>query len=426
MNDHDIRALQQARAEIREHFENGIVRFWTERSIDREYGGFNVRFDQHGRFIEGESNKSIISQTRAVWGFCNFYRHTRNPLHLQAARQGVDFLIRHFWDARHGGWYWMTTRDGTLLDPGKVVYGIAFAIYALTEYYDVSKDPVALQYASRTFDCLQKYAVDLAHGGYLENLEQDWRPCPGGEFAGDRKTLNTHMHVMEAFTTLFKVSGEEVHRRRLEETIDLILRRMIHPVSGCCMSQFDLAWNNIPARSIYRSWDFERQGAPLDSDEETTCYGHNVEFAWLLVRAGDVLGKDHRHYAQIVKPMVDHAVRYGVDPRHGGIYCNGPHEGPATNRDKEFWENMEVLPGFLDAYEVLGGAAYLNAFHACWNFSRTHMINHDLGEWIFLAKEDGTPVWDHLGNNWKINYHSGRSMTEALTRIDLILDRQHR
>lgn len=418
----DQRALlQRLRREIADHFEHGIVPFWRARAPDPRYGGFLVRFDERGRLIEREIEKSIISQTRAVWGFTNFYRHTRDSADLAAAAQGVDYLIRHHWDEEHGGWFWMTDRDGSLRDPGKVVYGIAFAIYALSEFGITSGDTRALDYACRTFDCLQKYAADNRHGGYFENLERDWSPCAGGHFAGDRKTLNTHMHLMEAFTTLYQATGLGLHRRRLQECVDLILDKMLHPVSGCCRAQFDLAWTPIPAVSIHRSWDFERQGTPVDAADETTCYGHNVEFSWLLVRAGDVLGLPHCHYARHVRQLCDHAVRHGVDHHHGGVFCAGPHEGPATNRDKEFWENMEVIPGFLDAFEVTGEARYLDAAVKCWDFSSRHLINHELGEWIFLAREDGTPLWDHLGNSWKINYHSGRSMTEALDRIDTLL-----
>jgi mannose/cellobiose epimerase-like protein (N-acyl-D-glucosamine 2-epimerase family) len=421
MNTTSKAALIKAQKEIRNHLEKGIIPFWDKRAVDREYGGFLCRFDDEGNLIESETEKGLISQTRLIWGFSNFYRHTNDPAHLEAAKQGVDFFIEHFWDKKYGGWYWMVQRDGSVKDPGKVLYGIAFAIYALSEYYLVSADERGLEYACKTFDVLQKYGVDVANGGYFENLEEDWRACAGKEYAGDRKTLNTHMHIMEAFTTLYQASGLGVHKRRLEETIQLILEKMFHPVSGCCMAQFDLAFNTIPALSIYRSWDFERQGDPLDTPQETTCYGHNVEFAWLLIRAGDVLGEDHHFYKEQSRKLVDHAINNGLDYTHGGVYCCGLHEGPATNKDKEFWENMEVLPGFLDAYEVLGDEKYLKAFHLCWDFSNKYMINHELGEWIFLAKETGEPVWDHLGNNWKVNYHSGRSMTESLHRIEILL-----
>ena len=421
MEKHIISKLINVKRELADHLEEGLIPFWTENSIDTLHGGYICRFDENGNIIENETEKSIISQTRLIWGFSNFYRYTKNQIHLNAAKHGVDFLIENFWDNENGGWYWMVERDGTLKDGGKVIYGIAFAVYALSEYYLVSGDERGLKYACRTFDMLQKYAVDVSNGGYLENLEEDWSPCKGGVYAGDRKTLNTHMHIMEAFTSLYEASGKEIHKRRLEESIELILSKMLHPVSGCCRAQFDIKWNMIPAISIYRSWDFERQGEPLDTADEETCYGHNVEFAWLLVRAGDVLGKEHLYYKKYSEKLVGHALKYGLDYKYGGVFCCGPHEGVSSNRDKEFWENMEVLPGFLDAYEVHEDDKYLDAFFLCWKFSKKFMINHEIGEWVFLTKENGDPAWNHLGNNWKVNYHSGRSVTEAIKRIDLIL-----
>ena len=413
--------LIKAQEEIRNHLENELIPFWTARAVDKQYGGFLCRFDENGNLIETETEKSIISQTRLIWGFSNFYRYSKDPTHLEAARQGLEFFIKHFRDNQNGGWYWMTERDGTLKDSGKVLYGIAFAVYALSEYYLASGDKVGLEYACKTFDALQKHGFDVTNGGYCENLEENWSPCAEGAYAGDRKTLNTHMHIMEAFTSLYQASKQKIHKRRLEETIELILTKMMHPKSGCCFAQFDLAFNVIPSLSIYRSWDYERQGEPLDTVEEDTCYGHNIEFGWLLVHAGDVLGKNHYYYKNHVRKLVDHALKYGVDYTHGGIYCSGPHEGPSTNTDKEFWENMEALPGFLNAYDVLGDEKYLEAFLLCWDFSNKYMINHEIGEWIFLTKDNGEPIWNHLGNNWKINYHSGRSVTEALTRIDKII-----
>lgn len=416
--------LAHARSELHRHFHHGIVRFWRERAEDRMHGGFHVRYDAEGRLVEGESDKSLISQTRAIWGFANFFRATGDPADLRVARQGVDFLIRRFWDGEHGGWHWMTARDGTLRDAGKVVYGHAFAIYALADYARASGDARALDYACRTFDVLQRNAIDVRHGGWFENLERDWTSPPGGAQAGDRKTLNTHMHVMEALTVLYQATGSPVHRRRLEESIALITERMLDPATGCCRAQFALDLSPIPAISIVRTWDHERQGTPVDApDQELTCYGHNVEFGWLLVRAGEALGHEPGRWREHVRRLCDHALRWGVDPEHGGVYCAGPFDAPATNTDKEFWENMEVLPGFLDAYSVVGDERYLDAFLRCWAFSRDHLINHDLGEWRFLCARDGTVKWGDLGCNWKINYHSGRSCTEALLRLDRILGR---
>jgi mannose/cellobiose epimerase-like protein (N-acyl-D-glucosamine 2-epimerase family) len=242
--------LERARDELRRHFFDGIIPFWRTRGVDRRHGGFVSRFDGQGELAETEAFKTLINQTRPIWGFTNFFRATGEPADLAAARQGFDFLRRHFRDRRNGGWHWKTARDGTLLDDGKVVYGHAFVIYALSEYGRTAGDAEAIALAVETYEELQANALDTRHGGWFENLEADWSQPPGGEHAGDRKTLNTHMHVLEALTTLVQATGSPVHRRRLEECIDLILAHMLDPLTGCCRAQFALDLSPIPAVSI--------------------------------------------------------------------------------------------------------------------------------------------------------------------------------
>jgi hypothetical protein len=152
-------------------------------------------------------------------------------------------------------------------------------------------DERGLDYAERTFDLLQRYCVDAARGGFYENLEPDWQLSPSGFCAGDRKSLDIHMHLLECLTVLAQASGKEIHRRRLEEVIHVILTHMIDPAHGCGGNQYDLAFNPIPAIAIRRTFNAEREGELVAAPTDTTSYGHNIELAWLLVRAGEILGK---------------------------------------------------------------------------------------------------------------------------------------
>ena len=308
-----------------------------------------------------------------------------------------------------------------MLDNGKLVYGQSFAIYALATYTLATGDARGLEYAERTFDLLQRYCADVARGGYYENLEPDWQLSPGGFYAGDRKSLDIHMHLLECFTVLAQASGKEVHRRRLQEVIDVILTRMIDPESGCGGNQYDLAFTPIPAIAIRRTWNADREGDSVETPTDTTSYGHNVELAWLLVRAGEVLGKPRDAFKGVVRRLVDHSLAYGLDRVYGGVYRDGPHAGPALVRDKEFWQNAEALVGYLDAFEITGEMAYLDAFELVWSFVWHHMIDHELGEWMTLVSESGEPLVSAIGNPWKACYHSGRAVYEATRRIDLLL-----
>jgi len=400
------------------HLETGIIPFWLNNGLDRQHGGYLTCFDANGR-PSGDENKYLVTQTRMIWGMSALYRlyPARKELY-EAALQGADFFIEHFWDKTHGGWFWKAARDGMVLDDGKVVYGQSFAIYALAEYTLATGDQRGLEYARRTFGLLQKYAADTFRGGYYENLEPDWRVSAPGFPAGDRKSLDVHMHLMEAFTTLYACSQEEIHKRKLQEVMDLILTRMVHPTSGCGLNQFDLAFNPIPAINIRRTWNAERaMGEVIAQPTDTTSYGHTVELAWLLNRAAEVMGCEAGHYHAVTRKLVDHSLQYGFDHQLGGVYRDGPHEGPALVYDKEWWQNCEVLVGYLDAYETLGDERYLEAFLKTWAFDHTYMINHDVGEWRQLLNREGKIIVGDIGNPWKAIYHSGRAVMESVLRL---------
>lgn len=418
-----IDQLAETRQKILKHFSQGIVPFWSERGVDREYGGYLTNFDERGEWLAADTDKYIVTQTRMIWGFSIFHQvFPTEKFYLEAARQGVEFFIKHFWDNRHGGWFWKVRRDGGLIDSGKVVYGQSFAIYALSQYYLATGDRRGLDYADRTFQLLQRYCVDVARGGYYENLEEGWRLSEPGFHAGDRKSLDIHMHLLECFTTLYQASNLEIHRRRLGEVIQVILRHMIVPEYGCGRNQFDLEFSPIPPIAIRRTWNAERKGKLATGARDTTSYGHNLELSWLLLQASDVMGQPSTTYQDVIRRLVDHALQYGIDWVNGGIYRDGPYNGVALVRDKEWWQHAEALVGLLDAYILFQDERYLDAFYRVWSFCDRYFINHEIGEWRTLLSETGKPIDAGLGNPWKACYHTGRAMLEAGKRLDYILN----
>jgi mannobiose 2-epimerase len=413
--------LNQCLEGITNELENGIIPFWLKNGIDKEYGGYLTNFDENG-IPTGDTNKYIVTQTRMIWGFSALYQMYRKEEYKQAAREGVEFFIRNFWDKKFGGWFWKTTRDGILLDNGKVVYGQTFAIYALSKYTLATGEQIGLQYACSTFDLLQKYCADIENGGYNENLERDWTLSPSGFSGGDLKSLDVHMHTMEAYTTLFQCSRLEIHRKILNEIIHLLLKRMINNKIGCGYNQFDIYFNRRPAINIRRTWNSERKaGEVIKTPMDTTSYGHNIEFVWMLNRACNVLNEPYHKYDDISRKIVDHTLKYGFDYKRGGVFRDGPHEGEPLVKDKEWWQNCEALIGFLDAYEHLGDEKYAEAFAKTWDFDKTYLINEKIGEWRQLVTYDGKPIISDIGNPWKAIYHTGRSMMECKQRLEKIL-----
>ncbi|RPH63318.1 MAG: N-acylglucosamine 2-epimerase [Chloroflexi bacterium] len=409
--------IQALSEQVHHALENGVIPFWLKRSLDQEYGGFLTNFDENGEHL-GTPEKYLNTQCRLIWWFSRLARHyPQKPEYRQMAGKGMDFLLRHFWDAQYGGWFWKVKCDGAQLDDGKSVYGQSFAIYATAEYYRATQDSRGLEYASRTFDLLQIYCADTLRGGYFENLERDWQVAAPGFYGGDRKGLDTHMHLMESFTTLCAASGLEIHRCKLEAQAQLITRYLVNPVTGCGRNQVDLDFNPIPAIALNRTWNAERAGDAPVVPTDTTSYGHNVELSWLTNLAIQTGGFDPEPYRPVLKRLLDHAVQHGVDWEVGGIYRDGIADGEALIKEKEFWQNAEVLVGFLDGYETFGDERYFGAFENVWNFVNTRMINHAVGEFRTLLDRAGQPIDANIGNPWKVAYHTGRALLECSQRL---------
>jgi len=417
----DSSRIRTVYAEIKKNLEKGIIPFWLENAQDKEYGGYYTNFAEDGnRKVMPE--KYVNTQMRLMWWFSRLACiHPERQVYRDLAKWGLDFLLANFWDQQYGGWYWKTARDGKSPDDGKVVYGQSFAVYALSEYSLGTHDPRGLEYAVKTFDLLQKYCADTRWGGYYENLERDWSSSAPGFHAGDRKSLDTHMHLMEAFTALYSASREEIHRRKLAEIIDLVADRMIDVRAGCGLNQFDLAFRPIPAIAIRRTFNAERVGESPEKPTETTSFGHNVELVWLMDLALDVAGIQKDAYQPIFQALLNHACEEGIDWEYGGIYRDGLRGGKAIVLEKEFWQSTESLVGFLDGYEQFREERYLDAFLNIWYFVNAYMINHEVGEWRMLLSRDGKPIVTDLANEWKVSYHTGRAMLECERRLSNIL-----
>lgn len=423
--------LSGVRSDIDHHLTEELIPFWLGRSIDRDHGGYLTVFDEKGECVASQTDKYLVMQTRMVWSFARFSRFISQSdgataALKAAARQGVDFLLAHMWDAHWGGWFWQCARDGRVIGADKVIYGQSFAIYALAEYTLATGDARGLEYADRTFDLLQRHSTDVERGGYYEGFAQDWTPKNGQYFGGDRKSLNTHMHLMEAFTTLAQVSEMAVHAWRLQELVNLIIKYMVNRASGAGYDWFDLAFEPLPSAALTmlsrgNDGQTHSQIRTLPAPVFLNSYGHDVELAWLLTPAAVVLGQPRTTYLDVARGLVEHALKHGLDRTYGGFYFEGQHNGPALSRYKSWWQQAEALVGLLDLYEMTQEDTYLEAFRLVWDFVNRHMINHTVGEWYSVLSEDGALIQADLGHPWKGAYHTGRAMIETLSRLDRIL-----
>ena len=406
--------------ELENHLKNELLPFWLDRSKDDVNGGFITHFDQDG-IDTGEDEKSLIAQTRCIYTMSSAHRAGYGEGRCgEFARHGVDFLIDKMWDREHGGFYWMVDRKGNIKIDKKILYGLSFAIYSLSEYTLATGDPRGLEYAEKVFGLLQTNCADTMYGGYWEMFERDWTLCGPGSGGGDRKTLDVHMHLMEAFTTLYECSGKELHKRKLNEDIELLLKRIIHPEYKTGIPQFWRDWSVAPQIKFDIIWGWDRfsDSGEKNNAVDNTCYGHNAEFAWLLLHALDVEKADPQPYWNVFRIIFDHTVNYGIDWEYGGVYVEGPHSGGVYDREKEFWQQAEVMIGVLDGCLMFDEPKYWEAYKNVQRFVLDKMVNKKVGEWYPLMSRTGEPIWTHMGHSWKINYHTVRAAIQSIVRLN--------
>lgn len=388
-----------------------ILPYWYDTAIDWKRGGYELADDAvKGR--QAAEEKQIVTQARMVWGFALAHRHgltTAQRDYLRASAHGVKFLRERFRDREHGGYFWSVTPDGQVRDARKRIYGEAFVIYALVEYYRASADRTALDDAMQLYREIQQHAHDARNGGWMEHFERDWRPLPlrdpGAivEVAG-LKSANTHLHLMEALTELYAETNDRAVRESLEESLRLN-RKYFYPRNA--------------ARSAFH---FQPDWKPVtDPRSQGLSYGHNVEFAWLMVRAESTLGKRpswshfHNHLA--------HTLKNGTDHERGGVYNRGVGDQPATDTDKVWWVQSEMLAALTDGLgNQPSNAAYREALSKLIRFVRAHLEDPRDGIWLDTVTVDGRPKSTGKAHNWKANYHDVR----AILKFVLAFENDHK
>ena len=404
---------------IRGYLTGKLYPFWYAR-VEAPEGGFTTYFDRNGN-PTGASDKTIIQQTRSIFMLSHAIRNGYGAGRAEGLlEKGLAWFLDAFRDMEQDGWFWILDKRGAPVSDDKIMYGQSFVIYAMSECALATGNPRAREAAEQTFDLVQKYAADIAHGGYREMFLRDWRPRPSGAYGGDRKSFDVHMHLMEAYTTLYELTRSVIHRRKLEEVIALLWARMFHEPTWTGIAQFSLDLTPLPAIMFKTVWGADRDNEGTPRPLNNTSYGHNIEFLWLFLHALQVLGESPDPWKEKLAALAGHTVRYGIDQQFGGIFVEGPHDGPARDTQKEFWQQAESLVGLLDSYLLFHDPVYWQAFRKVFDFVWNRMINHDVGEWYALLDRDGTVRWDYLGHAWKNNYHTTRSMVQALKRLKAI------
>jgi len=394
--------LNERAREMKGRLVGKILPYWYDTAIDNARGGYVLADDGSGK-PQQPTEKQLVTQTRMIWGFSHAHikglsDSKRN--YLKAAEQGYRFLQEHFLDKQYGGYFWTTDLEGHPVDARKIVYGESFAIYGLVEYYRASGDKSALLQAMELYHVLQKYSHDAAHGGWMEHFERDWNPIvdPKAQVIvelGGAKSANTHLHLMEALTELYDASHDPEVRASLEEALK-INKTWFYPED--------------PAKSAFHRFpDWQLVTAPSSAG---LSYGHNVEFAWLMVRAEKVL-KRKPSWTQFYAHL-DHALKYGYDNDRGGLFSRGFDNQPATDTDKVWWVQAEMIAALTDALKHKANPAYVQALDKLLRFVETYQADPKDCIWHDTVTADGKPKSPAKAHNWKANYHDVRAMVKFI------------
>jgi mannobiose 2-epimerase len=374
-----------------------ILPFWISRVVN---GGAFIGSMTNDLVADRSVERGSLLTSRILWTYAAAYARYHDTGYLAMADHAYDDLVLRFHDAQYGGFWWSVAADGSIRRDRKQVYGQAFAVYALTEYHAATGRPEPLDRAIGTYRLIEKHAR-ARHGGYLEAFGRAWEPIADMRLSAvdlnEPKSQNTHLHIMEAYTRLLVAWPDPGLRQTLRELVGIMLDRIVDPATGHLGLFFAEDWS--PRCDLIS-------------------YGHDIEAAWLLTWAADVLGDaglTARVRALAVR-IADVTLAEGVDS-DGGVYNQGGPSG-LTDTNKEWWPQAEAVVGFLNAYGLTGQERFLSAAFRTWDFIEARLIDRRHGEWFRGVTRDGRVLDNELKVSfWKCPYHNGRTGLEAVRRL---------
>jgi mannobiose 2-epimerase len=415
--------------EMQDVLEKNILRFWLDKMVDEENGGFYGRIDGHGQ-LHPEAEKGAILNARILWSFSAAYRLLEVEEYLEAATRAKDYLIEHFIDPVYGGVYWSVDYKGQPLDTKKQFYAIGFAIYGLTEYARATGDREALDFALQLYDCIEEYAFDRAHNGYIEACTREWGEIEDMRLseldANYPKSQNTHLHILEPYTNLLRCL-RELHA---QETCDYVpvlgavlpigitipletivaveasLRNLINIFSDRILN------SETHHLDLFFEMDWTRGAGHLES------YGHDIECSWLLHEAALVLG-DKKVLAK-VEPIVREVAKASGKGlrRDGSLIHEANLDTGCVDDDLHWWVQAENVVGWFNIYQHFGDEEALERAGRCWEYIKSQLIDWSHGEWYWSRHADGTlNTVDDKAGFWKCPYHNSRMCLELIERI---------
>lgn len=395
-----IKKLEALREEVKDELVNDILPFWMNRMTDREQGGFYGRIDGNN-CLHPDAPKGAILNARILWTFSAAFRLLKKPEYLETATRAKRYLLDFFYDKQYGGIFWELSADGTPSDAKKQIYALGFAIYGLSEYARATGDREALEYAVRLFEVIEKYSFDPVQNGYVEALTREWQPIQDMRLSdkdeNEKKTMNTHLHILEPYANLYRVWKDERLEKQLRNLIKVFVTRILDAESGHLNLFFEEDWSN---------------------KYHIISYGHDIEASWLIHEAALALG-DQGLLAEIEPVIVKiaQAADEGLN-RDGSMIYENFVDKQKVDRELHWWVQAENVVGHINLYQYFHDEDALRKALKCWQFIKENLIDGEGGEWYWSRYADGTVNRkDDKAGFWKCPYHNGRMCMEIIERF---------
>jgi mannobiose 2-epimerase len=377
---------------------DSILEYWMKNMPDDVNGGYIGRIkDDNSRDVT--ALKGAVLNSRILWTFAAAYNHTGEGKYLEYADRAFRYLANYFIDPDHGGVYWTVAPNGDPADTKKQIYAQAFAIYALAEYYKCDPVSEVILPAINIFQLIENHSFDKENGGYTEAFARDWNPISdlrlSEKDANEKKTMNTHLHLVEAYANLITVWPDEKLKDCLVRLLNNFPDHIIDKETGHLNLFFDELWNN---------------------KSTIVSFGHEIEAAWVLQEAAALTGEEELiEKFQQVSLNLAAAGAVGLD-EDGGLWYE--KDGDHLVREKHWWSQAEAMVGFFNAWQLRNDTTYLERSLKSWNFIKTSLLDLPAGEWHWGVDGQNLPLAEKdKAGIWKCPYHNARACMEILNRI---------
>lgn len=394
-------SLEQFKSEILVEV-NRILEWWRSHPIDEAHGGFHGEIKQDNTIVNN-ADKGGILNARMLWTFSTAYRKFKNEKDQEIAQRAYQYIRDYFYDHEQGGTYWTLYSDGRVKNDRKQIYSIAFTIYGLAEYFKISKDIHALYLAIDLFNTIENRSKDKLNGGYFEAYSKDWIPVEDLRLSekdrNDPKTMNTHLHIIEAYGNLYTVWKNQELRGAIIQLLELFDEHIIDKDSAHLNLFFDPEWNKTA---------------------NTISYGHDIEASWLLQECAAALDDENSNTFWRNKAIrIANAAKQGIQP-DGSFIHEYDQAHPQGHDYREWWVSAEGIAGYINAYTITQNEEYLRLAIQLWHFIKNHLVDHVHGEWYWGVNADYTKMNRYKMGFWKCPYHNVRACIEVLERLEAI------